>query len=63
MKLTVTINMNNDAFHPTWEFEASRILSQCADVIARRVDDDIHGAWHLLPDVNGNVVCRIQLHP
>ena len=63
MKLTVTINMDKAAFHPTWEPEASRILSQCADVVARRVDDDIHGAWHLLPDVNGNVVCRIQLHP
>lgn len=66
MNITITINLDNDAFHENLETEVARILKE----YARRLDDGLinmsleQKMWRapeLLKDRNGNTIGRVEV--
>lgn len=56
-KLTLTINLDNDAFQPDAAPEIARLLRGAADYVERRGADVIQcGRVAGLHDINGNLV-------
>ena len=59
MKLSITIDCDNDAFKPHWKYEAAKILHSLAD----RLEVPFSGYITmpiLLNDSNGNIVGKVE---
>jgi hypothetical protein len=62
MKLTITINCDNDAFVPLPGIQASHILRYVADeVLGTSVDSMLDANGTLLYDQNGNRVGQVKV--
>ena len=56
MKVTITINMNNDAFQNREHYELARILNE----LAYRIDREFIESGHPVKDLNGNQVGSVE---
>ena len=56
MKVTITINMNNDAFQNREHYELARILNELAYTIVRNFIE----SGHPVKDLNGNRVGSVE---
>ena len=61
MTLTITIELDNDAFHPRPGVEVRRLLVDLSATLRTWAADDWDGLKLL--DINGNTVGRVEVQP
>lgn len=61
MRITITIDTDNEAFSPSPLFEAGRILGKLADEWQHTTFDAPSFNGHRLRDINGNTVGKVTV--